>query len=53
MFESLLAWLLDQLGAFALYGSVGLLVGWNAIPQPKFIKKYYDKVFNKEVVEKK
>jgi hypothetical protein len=41
---SAVAWLLDQLGAAIVYGGVGLLVGWNVLPQPAFVKATYDKV---------
>ena len=30
-------------GEPAFYGGVGLLVGWNVLPQPKFIKAGWDK----------
>ena len=39
----MLEWLLDQLGALAVYGTAGLLVGWNVLPQPAFVKENYDK----------
>jgi hypothetical protein len=39
----MLAWLLDQLGALVVYGGAGLLIGWNVLPQPEFVKKNYDK----------
>jgi len=54
MFESILNWLLEQLGALAVYGTAGLLVGWNALPQPAWIKKLYDRLTGKkEEVEEK
>jgi len=40
----MLGWLLEQLGAFVVYGGAGLLVGWNVLPQPKIVKDNYDKV---------
>lgn len=40
---SVLAWLLEQLGAAVVYGGAGLLVGWNLLAQPAVVKKYYDK----------
>jgi hypothetical protein len=40
---SIIAWLFEQLGAAVVYGGAGLLVGWNVLPQPAFVKKYYDK----------
>lgn len=30
-------------GEPAFYGSVGLLVGWNVLPQPAVVKEWYDK----------
>jgi len=36
-------WLLDQLGALVVYGGAGLLVGWNVLPQPVWVKDMYDK----------
>lgn len=42
--EALLGWFIEQLSAAGFYGSVGLLVGWNVLPQPVFVKKYYDKL---------
>ncbi len=40
----MLAWLLEQLGAFVVYGGLGLIVGWNVLPQPAIVKSSYDKV---------
>lgn len=37
-------WLIEQVGAALVYGGIGLLVGWNVLPQPAIVKKYYDKV---------
>lgn len=41
--EALIGWVVEQVGYAGLYGTVGLLIGWNVIPQPAFVKKYYDK----------
>ncbi len=42
--EALIGWVIAQVGAAAFYGGIGLLVGWNLLAQPAFVKKYYDKV---------
>ena len=39
---AILGWLVEQFGALLVYGGIGLLVGWNVLPQPAFVKKYYD-----------
>ena len=39
----MIGWLIEQAGAAVVYGGIGLLVGWNVLPQPEMIKKYYDK----------
>ncbi len=41
--EMLIGWIVEQVGYASLYGGAGLLVGWTVLPQPAFIKKYYDK----------
>jgi len=53
MFESILNWLLDQLQYLLIYGATGLIIGWNVLPQPQFMKRLYDKFFNKEDEKKK
>lgn len=40
--ETLVMWLIEQLTAAGFYGGIGLLVGWNVLPQPAVVKKYYD-----------
>lgn len=40
---AILGWLVEQFGALVVYGGIGLLVGWNVLPQPAVVKKYYDK----------
>jgi hypothetical protein len=39
----MIEFLIEQLSAAVFYGGVGLLVGWNALPQPAFVKAQYDK----------
>ena len=41
---SITAWLVEQLTVAGVYGSIGLLIGWNVLPQPAFVKSGYDKV---------
>ena len=41
--EMVIGWLFEQLTAAGVYGGIGLLVGWNVLPQPAVVKKYYDK----------
>jgi len=41
--EMVIGWLFDQLGAALFYGLPALLIGWNVLPQPAIVKKYYDK----------
>jgi len=52
MFESILNWLLDQLQYLLIYGATGLIIGWNILPQPQFMKRLYDKLFNKKEAKK-
>ena len=40
---SIFAWVFEQVGAALFYGVPALLIGWNVLPQPAFVKKYYDK----------
>jgi len=30
-----------------IFFMVGLIIGWNVLPQPKFIKNIYDKIIEK------
>lgn len=30
-----------------IFFAAGLIIGWNVLPQPKFIKKIYDKIIKK------
>ena len=39
----MIGWLMGTLGDAIFWGSLGLLVGWNVMPQPTFVKAYYDK----------
>jgi len=39
----MIGWLIEQLGAAIVYGGVGLLIGWNVLPQPAFVKAQWDK----------
>ena len=41
----MIGWLIEQLGAAIVYGGIGLLVGWNVLPQPAFVKAQWDKAF--------
>ena len=41
--EMLIGWIVEQVGYAGLYGGAGLLIGWNVLPQPAFVKRYYDK----------
>ena len=41
--EALIGWVIEQVGYAGLYGTAGLLIGWNVLPQPAFVKTYYDK----------
>lgn len=43
----MLAWLLEQLGALVVYGGAGLLIGWNLLPQPAWVKALWDKAVAK------
>lgn len=36
-------WLIEQVGAVIVYGGIGLLVGWNVLPQPAIVKAQWDK----------
>ena len=45
--EMLIGWIVEQVGYAGLYGGAGLLVGWNVLPQPAFVKGVYDKVVAK------
>jgi hypothetical protein len=38
----MISFLVEQLGAAIVYGGIGLLVGWNVLPQPAWVKKMYD-----------
>ncbi len=40
---AIIGWLIEQFGALLVYGGIGLLVGWNVMPQPAFVKAQYDK----------
>jgi len=31
--------------------AVGIVIGWNVLPQPAIVKKLWDKLFNKEKEE--
>lgn len=39
----MIGWLVEQVGAAIVYGGIGLLVGWNVLPQPAFVKAQWDK----------
>jgi hypothetical protein len=39
----MISFLIEQLGAAVVYGGIGLLVGWNVLPQPVWVKTMYDK----------
>ena len=42
--EMVIGWIVEQVGYAGLYGGAGLLVGWNLLAQPTFVKSAYDKV---------
>lgn len=39
MLGSFIAWIVEG----AVWLSVGLLIGWNVLPQPEVVREYYDK----------
>jgi hypothetical protein len=39
----MIGWLIEQLGAAVVYGGIGLLIGWNVLPQPAWVKAQWDK----------
>lgn len=41
--DMVIGWIVEQIGYAGLYGGVGLLVGWNVLPQPAFVKGLWDK----------
>jgi hypothetical protein len=42
--DMLVGWIVEQIGYAGLYGGAGLLIGWNLLAQPAFVKSTYDKV---------
>lgn len=41
--DMIIGWLFEQVGSAVVYGGAGLLIGWNVLPQPAFVKAQYDK----------